>query len=290
MPKARVGYPYCNGACWGNDDGSPQKCYYPEKVGGAHYCFVTTVLTGAACKPSEMASELPPPPSVPAADCAAKGQSYGEVNGVVVCVPAVGNNPDNPAKPGVDNPDPKNPGSGDGDGKGDGGDGKGDGGDGKGDGGDGKGDGGDGKGDGGDGGDKGGSGAGVCVDKDGEKVCTKPDGSKCTTDKNGKESCVSAPVEVKPGTCDPTKETCEDGDLKLPEIPAEESLEKTKIGVESITPSYFSESNSCPATIRVPFGEISFQPICDVAGWLKPLVLAFAWLAAGLIVVGGFKE
>lgn len=53
----------------------------------------------------------------------------------------------------------------------------------------------------------------------------------------------------------------------------------------------FNTSETCPADIALPRGmSFSWGPICTGASWLKPVILAFAWLSAGLIIVGAFRE
>lgn len=52
----------------------------------------------------------------------------------------------------------------------------------------------------------------------------------------------------------------------------------------------FAASNTCPSSINLPHGAVfTFEPICDAMGWLRPIVLAMAWLSAGLIVVGALR-
>lgn len=73
--------------------------------------------------------------------------------------------------------------------------------------------------------------------------------------------------------------------------PTEEGAITSKaFGVSSITPVNLTTNDSCPADIPLPYGSISWEPICQVAWWFKPLILTFAWLSAIAIVVGGTKE
>lgn len=69
-------------------------------------------------------------------------------------------------------------------------------------------------------------------------------------------------------------------------------LPSQSIGPQSITVVDMPTSMNCPNSIALPhgWGEISYQPACDMAGMIRPITLAFAWLAAGLIVIGGFKD
>lgn len=66
-----------------------------------------------------------------------------------------------------------------------------------------------------------------------------------------------------------------------PDIPQESR------GVEEITPySFGSASASCPSAVQVGPVSFSYDKLCEALGWLKPLVLAIAWLSAGAIVMG----
>jgi hypothetical protein len=35
---------------------------------------------------------------------------------------------------------------------------------------------------------------------------------------------------------------------------------------------------------------MSYQPYCDFASKISPLIIAFAWLSAGFVVLGSVKE
>lgn len=59
----------------------------------------------------------------------------------------------------------------------------------------------------------------------------------------------------------------------------------------SLSPVSISENMSCPADIPLPKGlNFSWQGACDFASGIRPVVLAVAWLTAGLILVGAFRE
>lgn len=77
--------------------------------------------------------------------------------------------------------------------------------------------------------------------------------------------------------------------MKAGEVGEEGALTESSRGVQSITATPLTTNATCPAPIALPVGEISWTPICNAAEWLKPLILAFAWLSAGLIVIGGIK-
>ncbi len=63
-------------------------------------------------------------------------------------------------------------------------------------------------------------------------------------------------------------------------------------GPSTITPVFVPGSaGSCPADIALPKGmSFSFSALCTTAEGLRPVVLALAWLSAGLLVVGGFRD
>ncbi|GAB1393797.1 hypothetical protein MASR1M60_19610 [Rhodocyclaceae bacterium] len=73
--------------------------------------------------------------------------------------------------------------------------------------------------------------------------------------------------------------------------PENVDMTTTERGVSSITPVSFASNATCPAPIPLPHGaSMSFQWICDGMGIIRPLILALAWLAAGLIVMGNFRN
>lgn len=91
--------------------------------------------------------------------------------------------------------------------------------------------------------------------------------------------------------------TCKDGDTsaacaKLDNAPTGEELPTSSIGVSSIGVVSVSSSASCPQGPQMPFG-IGYMPldgICSLASGIRPIILALAWLSAGLIVIGAFRE
>ena len=112
-----------------------------------------------------------------------------------------------------------------------------------------------------------------------------------TTDQTKDEYCKSNPKSsLCTGTSDqsayckenPNAVSC----LSAGEVSEEGALTEQAAGVSSITLVSIASNETCPSPITLPVGQISWQPICDAASWLKPLILAFAWLAAGLIVLG----
>lgn len=91
--------------------------------------------------------------------------------------------------------------------------------------------------------------------------------------------------------------TCKEGDTsaacaKLDNAPIGDEIPSTSIGVTAIAPVSVAASGSCPQGPAMPFG-IGYMPmdgICSLASGIRPIILALAWLSAGLIVVGAFRE
>jgi hypothetical protein len=79
---------------------------------------------------------------------------------------------------------------------------------------------------------------------------------------------------------------------KYGEVPKAEELKVTDVKIE-LSPTSLG-SGSCPSSIPISLStgsiSMSLQAECDFATKIKPLVVAFAWLAAGFIVVGGVRE
>lgn len=84
----------------------------------------------------------------------------------------------------------------------------------------------------------------------------------------------------------------DEGDDDWGTPPEEGALTEQAVGPSSITPVSIGGSGSCPAPIALPhnWGSMSYEPACNLAGMIKPITLVFAWLAALLIAVGGFKD
>lgn len=62
-------------------------------------------------------------------------------------------------------------------------------------------------------------------------------------------------------------------------------------GVTSVTVQSFGSASSCPADVNLPKGaKLSYAYPCQMATTLRPLLLALAWLAAGFIVMGAFRD
>lgn len=73
----------------------------------------------------------------------------------------------------------------------------------------------------------------------------------------------------------------------------EEQLQEQNLG-QSITPVSVGGGGSCPADKTISYlGKpivFSFQPICQGAQWMQPLVLSIAWLIAAYILIGAIRE
>lgn len=82
-----------------------------------------------------------------------------------------------------------------------------------------------------------------------------------------------------------------DGDFGWGEPGNEGALTEKEAGVSSLTPVEIAGGASCPPPVSLPhgWGEIRYDLACSLADKVRPIVLAFAWLAAGLIVIGGVK-
>jgi len=120
---------------------------------------------------------------------------------------------------------------------------------------------------------------------------TYPDG---TTSQEVKVQSEGIYCEQNPNspTCKAVDDPCKDGsDLvscsKLGTPAAEGDLNSSSNSVSSITPVSVAANATCPADIPLPKGmRFEWTPVCQWAEGLRPVVLALAWLAAGLIVLG----
>lgn len=65
-------------------------------------------------------------------------------------------------------------------------------------------------------------------------------------------------------------------------------IESEDRGTNVVTPVDLVQINSCPQGMLLPkgLGYYDFQPMCDFATGLKPVILAIAWLSAFFIVLG----
>lgn len=140
-------------------------------------------------------------------------------------------------------------------------------------------------------------------DGNGLKVCPKGyilEGELCTktstTTEDTGDFCQKNPTHA---TCKGDKDTDECIDhperascSELRDAPPEDGLGGQTLGVSSISVVGVSGSGGCPSGGSMPkgLGNYDFSPMCDFASAMQPIVLAFAFLSAGLIVIGAFKE
>ena len=76
-------------------------------------------------------------------------------------------------------------------------------------------------------------------------------------------------------------------------VPAAEVLPVDNVSL-SLNPVSMGSAGSCPAPVSTSIKgrsiSLSFEPICQIASMISPLVIALAWLVAGYMVVGVVKE
>jgi len=76
--------------------------------------------------------------------------------------------------------------------------------------------------------------------------------------------------------------------------PTAEDLQTESRGPSLISPVSLGGAGSCPApltaTVMGHAVEMSFDPLCQYATTLRPLVLALAWLSAGVLFIGGVRN
>lgn len=122
-----------------------------------------------------------------------------------------------------------------------------------------------------------------------EKPLTNPDGTPADT---------NAPITDTADEPTPTKDPCIDNPDRLGCVSLGEVTDTTVGTAErtlaSITPASIGGVGSCPAPITSTFmGQsisFSYDLPCQAAGMLRPLILALAWLAAGIIFIGGVRQ
>lgn len=90
------------------------------------------------------------------------------------------------------------------------------------------------------------------------------------------------------GACktDPYSAAC------LGEVPTADEVENKSADVPSmLSPASVAHDFSCPPPTPIVYGlEIPWDRACELAGFIRPLVIAFAWLSAGLFVLGGLRN
>lgn len=144
--------------------------------------------------------------------------------------------------------------------------------------------------------------AGVCTSE--TTTTTDPGTGGATTTSTSKETssaaafceknptdakCVAAKKDEQSKWCSEHPDSVSCKDMGTPED-GNEQVGTKAAGLSVVTPVTMGVDMTCPADIALPHGAaFSWTPICDVAGMLRPVVLVVAWLAAGLLVVGGLK-
>lgn len=117
------------------------------------------------------------------------------------------------------------------------------------------------------------------------------------TDPQGNPVPNPQPLDT-PEPVPPTETQCEKFPASLGcanlDTPNAENLNTQARDVALITPVSIGSAGSCPAPMTADFLgqslELSFDPLCTYANALRPLVLAIAWLSAGLIFIGGVRN
>lgn len=100
---------------------------------------------------------------------------------------------------------------------------------------------------------------------------------------------VVTPSEKTPGLCDlyPDILACSKPELNTPDL---EEIQKKDIDVSTITPDsgWGGSAGACPAPRRLPGAKVDFEftQVCGFMKGIRPVVIAFAWLAAAMILIG----
>lgn len=126
---------------------------------------------------------------------------------------------------------------------------------------------------------------------------TTPDTSDVQTvkqeiDENGNPVEVGGvPVAPEEKTEDPCKLNPERMGCKEFGTPEDSELATEERGVSSVTIQTFAGNATCPPDIQLPKGAtFSWAYPCQMATGVRPFLLALAWLAAGLIVIGAVRN
>lgn len=120
-------------------------------------------------------------------------------------------------------------------------------------------------------------------------VTTQPQGEFCKTNKDDPVCKGQTPTEQEDYCSkNPEAVAC----LKTGTPSDGDPLQTKTLGVSVITPIDVATNMGCPPPIQLPhnWGQIDYAPVCNLADLIRPFVLIFAWLGAGLIVVGGIKS
>jgi hypothetical protein len=121
-----------------------------------------------------------------------------------------------------------------------------------------------------------------------DQPLTTPDGQPVA---NPLPQDTPEPVPDQKTQCDKFPATLGCASLDVPEA---EALATEVRSISLIAPVSMGGSGVCPAPLTASFlgqqVEMSFDPLCQFASTLRPLVLAIAWLSAGIIFVGGVRN
>lgn len=129
-------------------------------------------------------------------------------------------------------------------------------------------------------------------------VTINPSGSSATVNTSTvpANSPVPAPApapQPAPGSTDQCVEFPDSLGCALLDRPSEEDLQTSNPSL-SLTPVSMGGSGFCPAPLTATYlghqVSFSFDPLCTYANSLRPLVLALAWLSAGVIFIGGVRN
>lgn len=75
--------------------------------------------------------------------------------------------------------------------------------------------------------------------------------------------------------------------LEVDDVPDPTEIQ-TQAAVITYTSHFLSSNASCPSPVALPYGEMSYQPACDFATGLKPMIL-IVFSVISLMIVGGVK-
>lgn len=119
-------------------------------------------------------------------------------------------------------------------------------------------------------------------------ITTKSDGTQQTTTTTG-----TPPTGTPPPQTDCEKFPTHIGCAEFGAIPPPDPITTTDVPI-TLAPSSLGDGGSCPAPKSLSaLGHtftLSYQPVCDFATDIKPMIIALAWLSAGLICLGAIRE
>lgn len=120
----------------------------------------------------------------------------------------------------------------------------------------------------------------------------QPDGTE-TTVRTGDDRVQGSGSGTGEGDGESQKKACDDPtSIECLGQPGDQEAVGEATGEDggSLTPA-FQAQGACPSPVALGHGwVVPFDAACDLAGLIRPLVIAFAWLAAGIYVVGGLRN